>query len=272
MAQITELMLSSFERAKENGSYFLFYILALGLGLAIAWERYGKTKTENNWMLEEAKQRIPLWPFLYALLSLLLVVANPAAIFFWNKLSPMADQYTKTWPFLMLIFISAYGIVCFLSLVREEKQKVILLAGFILIIGLAGNCYGLLPRENHRPDKEEEKRVTEYLQQKEENLSLLAPQKLLEYVGVFAPEIKPVYGKDLYTPNLDLGIMDGYDSSLMGLYEAMKNPKENMEQIAESAYLYDCHVLVVNTFENAPDQVGKYRLEKEMGKYLIFVR
>ena len=171
MAQITELMLSSFERAKENGSYFLFYILALGLGLAIAWERYGKSKTENNWMLEEAKQRIPLWPFLYALLSLLLVVANPAAIFFWNKLSPMEDQYTKTWPFLMLIFISAYGIVCFLSLVREEKQKVILLAGFILIIGLAGNCYGLLPRENHRPDKEEEKRVTEYLQQKEENVA-----------------------------------------------------------------------------------------------------
>ena len=81
-----------------------------------------------------------------------------------------------------------------------------------------------------------------------------------------------LYGKDIYTANMDLGIMDGYDSSLMGLYEAMKNSKENMEQIAESAYLYDCHVLVVDSFENAPDQVGNYRLEKETGKYLIFVR
>lgn len=272
MAQIIEVMRSSFEAAKEQGSYFLFYILCLGLGLAISWERYTKSETGNNWMLEEAKQKIPLWPFLYGLLSLLFIVANPVVIFFWNKLTPMEGQYTKTWPLLMLIFFSAYGIVCFLSLVREERQKVILLVGFILIIGLAGNFYGLLSNEDSVEKKQQEQLVAEYLQQKEEPVHLLAADAVLEYVGNVLPEVFPIYGKDLYSPNLDLGILDTYDPELMRLYEAMKNPKENLEYIAENAYLYDCNVLVVSEFENPPKKVGSYLLDQKVGSYFIYVR
>ncbi|MBR4983803.1 MAG: hypothetical protein IKY94_14760, partial [Lachnospiraceae bacterium] len=74
MKEIIRIMLSAFQETKESGSYMLFYLLALGLGLAVAWDRYGKTEMEDNWMVEEAKKQIQLWPFLYGLLSLVLVV------------------------------------------------------------------------------------------------------------------------------------------------------------------------------------------------------
>ena len=127
MKEIIEIMISTFQQTKESGSYVLFYFLALGLGLAVAWDRYSKTKMEDNWMLEEAKKQLQLWPFLYGLCAMLLVVANPLAILAFNKLTPVAGQYYKVWGILLFLFLSAYGIVCFLGLLRERTQQVILI-------------------------------------------------------------------------------------------------------------------------------------------------
>ena len=74
MIEIMEIIISTFRENKAAGSYTLFYLLALGLGLAVAWDRYGKTEMEDNWMVEEAKKQIQLWPFLYGIATLLLVV------------------------------------------------------------------------------------------------------------------------------------------------------------------------------------------------------
>ena len=48
MMDIIEIIFSTFQASKESGSYILFYLLALGLGLAVAWDRYGKTELEKN--------------------------------------------------------------------------------------------------------------------------------------------------------------------------------------------------------------------------------
>jgi len=98
--------------------------LALGLGLAVAWDRYGKTELEDNWMVEEAKKQIQLWPFLYGLLALVLVVMNPLAVWMINKITPVAGQYYKVWALLLFLFLCAYGMVCFLSILREKKQRI----------------------------------------------------------------------------------------------------------------------------------------------------
>lgn len=274
MEEIIKTMLSSFETAKASGSYFLFYLLALGLGLAISWDRYSKTEKRDNWMLEEAKQRIPLWPFLYGLLSLLLIVANPLTIWFFQKLTPMEEQYTKIWSVLLLLFLSSYGVVCFLSLLREEKQKVILLAGFIIVIGLAGNFYGFLSPEKEEDEGKDLQQVVEYLLENhvQEEIRLMAADPIVEYVGYYAPQIKLVYGKDLYTSNLDLGIMDGYDPGLLTLRRAVNYPKDSLEQIAEGGVLYDCNVIVLPEFEREAKALGSYKLKEKIGAYLIYIR
>ena len=161
MREILKIMISTFQETKANGSYALFYFLALGLGLAVAWDRYSKTKMEDNWMLEEAKKKIQLWPFLYGLCAMLFVVANPIAILVFNRITPVAGQYYKVWSILMFLFLCAYGIVCFLVLLRDRTQQIILIGAFAVIIGLAGSGYGILADRAGKSDDTEEAEVVQ---------------------------------------------------------------------------------------------------------------
>ena len=272
MREVIKEMIFTFREYKEAGSYFLFFILALGLGLSIAWDRYGKSEMKDNWMVEEAKKQIQLWPFLYAALVLVLVVVNPLMVFLYHKMTFITGQYHKMWSLLMLLFVSAYGFVCFLSILREEKQKLLLVGGFVLLIGLAGSSYGLTANRQGKEEWKEEEKVLGIVKQEEGEILLLAVDPVLEYVGIFEPEIKVLYGKDLYTPNLDLGIMDTYDPELLNLYEAVKNPTGCMGEIANTAFMYDCDVIVVERFENAPDKAGAYYKEEETDSYLVYIR
>ena len=272
MIQIIELMVTSFEDIRESGSYFLFYLLALGLGLAIAWERYSSREKQDHWMLEEAKEKIHLWPCLYGLLILVLVVANPLVIWIFNKISPMEGQYHRVWFLMPVIFLSAYGVVCFLGLLREPRQKVALSLGFIILIALAGNFYGYMSERKNNSEWVYERQVLDYIVQAQEGeeIRLLATEAVLEYAGNHYPQMNLLYGKDLYTPYMDLGIMDTYDSGLMELYEAMKAPEEKVAQIAEYAAIYDCDIIVLPEFQEFPHKQGEYRLVQQLGQYLIY--
>lgn len=272
MQSVLEVMLSTIQSSKEAGSYFLFYLLALGLGLTIAWDRYGKNKMEDNWMVEETKKQLHLWPFLYSLSALVLVAANPIAIFVLNRFTPVSGQFYKVWPLVLPLFLIAYGITCFLSILGEKKQRVILVLGCVLLIGLSGSSYGIMADRQSEEDITEEKQVLKMVSEVEEEVTLLAADKVLEYAGIYNPEFKLVYGKDLYTPNMDLGIMDTYPPQLLNLYEAMKNPEECMEDITAMAAMYDCNVIVVPYYEEAPSKSGVYYQTESTENYLIYTK
>lgn len=272
MMEMVEIILSTFQESKEKGSYVLFYLLALGLGLAVAWDRYGKTEVEDNWMVEEAKKQIQLWPFLYGLLALLLVVMNPVAVWLINKITPVAGQYYKIWALLLLLFLCAYGMVCFLSILREEKQRVFVTLGFVMLIGLAGSSYGILAERPGKKDFAEEAGVVQMIEEAKEDALVLAADPILEYVGVYEPQVQVLYGKDIYTANMDLGIMDAYPTELMHLYEAVKQPEGSMGEISNMALMYDCDVIVVRSFENAPDKAGVYYKKEMTQNYILYMR
>ena len=273
MREILEVILSTFQESKGSGSYVLFYLLALGLGLAVAWDRYGKTKMEDNWMVEEAKKQIQLWPFLYGLTALVFVVANPVVIGILNQLTPVKGQYYKVWFLLLPLFLCAYGIVCFLSLLREQKQQMILIGGFVVLIGLAGSGYGILADRKSKNDFVEEALVVEWIDEKAgQEAKILATEGILEYIGVYEPQLMVLYGKDLYTPNLDLGIMDAYPPEMLQLYENIKQPEGRMGEISKEALRYDCDVIIVKNMENAPDKAGVYYKKECMDNYIIYMR
>ena len=267
-----KIMLSAFQETKESGSYILFYLLALGLGLAVAWDRYGKAKTEDNWMVEEAKKQIQLWPFLYGLLALVLVAMNPLVIWLLNKKTPMAGQYTKIWGILLFLFLCAYGIVCFLSILREQKEKILVIFGFVMLIGLAGSSYGLTAERPGMQDYQEEEGIAELIKQKGEDTLVLATEAFLEYAGVHQPEIQVLYGKDMYDKTMDLGIMDSYSMLEIHLYEVMQQPRAFMGEISKCAALCDCDIIVTEYFENAPDKAGPYYKKEMTENYLVYIR
>ncbi len=272
MEIVWDTMITEFSQIKEAGSYFLFYLLTLGLGMMVAWERYKSGKSGDNWMVEEAKKQIRLWPFLFALCALVLVVANPVSIWILNKISPIQGQFYQVWPLLMPLFLIAYGVVCFMSLLPEQKQKSILVLGFVLLIGLAGSSYGLLSVRQGEEAYSSERQIMEAVPEENREGILLAPNKVLEYAAIYEPEILLLYGKDLYTPNLDLGIMDAYDPELLSVYEAMQNQEENLELLGEMAFSYGCEIMVLDAFDQAPETIGEFTRVDGTGNYFIYVR
>ena len=185
----------------------------------------------------------------------------------------MAGQYYKVWSILLFLFICAYGIVCFLSLLREQRQKVILIFGFVFLIGLAGSGYGILANRSSKADFAKEAEVVQWIKEEAgENVVILAPDNLVEYIGVYEPSLSLLYGKDLYTANMDLGIMDSYPPEMMQIYEDMKNPKGSMGEISHIAVLFGCDVIVVKAFENAPDKAGVYYKYQLNDDYIIYKR
>ena len=52
----------------------------------------------------------------------------------------------------------------------------------------------------------------------------------------------------------------------------MQNPEGCMGEIANTASLYDCDVIVVKRFEESPDKAGIYYKEEETSNYLIYIR
>ena len=272
MTDIMKIMLAAFSESKEKGSYILFYLLALGLGLAIAWDRYGTSKTKDNWMVEEAKKQSQLWPFLYGLLAMVLVVMNPLAIWLFHKKTEMWGQYHKVWGILLFLFLCAYGIVCFLSILREQKQKIIVIFGFVILIGLSGSSYGLMAERPGKQDYAQEQKVAEYIQEYQPEGLIVATASFLEYVSVYEPWMKVLYGKDMYTHPLDMGIMEAYPVQVNHLYELMKQPQHAMGELSRWAALCECDIIVTPYFDNAPDKAGAYYKKQETAGYLIYIR
>lgn len=272
MMEIWEIIYSAFRECKETGSYMLFYLLALGLGLAVAWDRYGKAEMENNWMVEEAKKQIQLWPFLYGIAALLLVVLNPLAIWGVNKMTPIGGQYYKIWGLLLFLFLCAYGIVCFLSLLREKNQRGFVAIGFVVLIGLAGSSYGMLAERPGKDNFEEEAQVVQWIEEEKAEALILATDPVLEYIGIYEPQMRLLYGKDIYTANMDLGILDAYPLELVHLYEAVKQPEGSMGEISNVAWMYECDAIVVRFFENAPDKAGVYYKREMTDNYILYMR
>lgn len=272
MADMVRIMLSTFRESKEQGSYILFYLLALGLGLAVAWDRYGKNKMEDNWMVEEAKKQIQLWPFLYGFLSMILIVMNPLAIWLFNKKTPMDGQYHKVWGLLLFMFLCAYGMVCFFSILREQKQKILVIFGFVMLIGLAGSFYGLTAERPGKQAYAEEENVARMINQNDSESLILADESFLEYIGVHEPQMRVLYGKDMYNKTLDLGIMDLYPAEAVYLYKLMREPKAVIGEISRCAAMCDCDVIVTSYFENAPDKAGDYYKREVTDKYVVYIR
>ena len=275
MQLILEIMTTAFYEVKESGSYLLFYLLALGMGILVTWNRYKGTEVGKEWISKEEGRQIQIWPFLYSLLALVLVAANPLCVWMMNKVSPIQGQYERSWSLLLLLFLIAYAVVCFYDILEDPKQKVILAVGMFMLTGLAGTSYGILSSEEVQTtdgEREAAQVVTQLLEETSDlrEKPLLAAAPLGEYLAVTCPQVRLLYGKDLYTPNLDLGIMDAYPEELLGIYEAMKNPEENIEHLAQMAYLYDCGILVVDGWDEAPRQVENFILHEQTEDYMVY--
>ena len=99
---------------------------------------------------------------------------------------------------------------------------------------------------------------------------VLADESVLPFLRTKASEVRLLYGRDLYQPGMDLGIVDGYSEELLHLYEAMKNPEDTIEDILLTADLYGCDMVITKAYEKPLKKVGHFQLSYSTENYLVY--
>lgn len=252
MQGILDTMVSVIDSVKAGGSYLILLLASLYL-------LYRLNAKKNQWSIY------------YVLMCLLLVCINPAFVMILSKAFPVLGTYSTFILFAPVLFYIPLAAVEVYEKLRDSKQLYKMLLLLVLLIGISGNLYGLY--KNSGKDSlsygKEQQTVIELV--REENPAMLvADESILPFIRIKVPEVSLLYGRDLYQPGMDLGIIDGYSEELLHFYEAMKNPEDTIEDILATADLYGCDMVIVKQFENAPETMGHYEKRTETGEYIIY--
>ncbi len=264
-------MIEMFEVSKMGGSYPLLFLLALCI-------INGENHVRAEWNKEgEFHERIRKnkWISWYGALVTILIVCNPIWQIMLTMVFPTLGSYENIPKLIPYGLVIPYGIAVLQDKASDKKKKQILMWSCIILIGLAGSGYGMTSErmlvENMSFIPDAEKEVLDYMRKElpEESL-ILADESIITYGKKYSGHIKFLYGKDLWTPGLDLGIMDAYAPEMMDLYLAMQNPKDCMNDIMEMATLYGCQTLVVKEYDGYHKTVGNYQLQEAINGYLVY--
>lgn len=254
MQGIMNTMISYFNDTKLAGSYFALFLIAL-------FALYFHNKKKYRGFL------------LYAVLGAVLVYANPLVVFILGQVFPVLQNYSPFLSFVPILLFVPYAMVEVVENMKEHRKKVITAALFFVLIAVSGNIMGAanttkLKRPDQRITAEQESIIE--ITTREPQMLVLADDAIAPYLRAYASDVELLYGKDLWTPGMDLGIMDEYSEEMMQLYEAMKNPEDTIEDISQMAALYDCDYVIVKRFEKYPFLTGGYSLADKTTNYLVY--
>lgn len=252
MQGIINVMESVFHSIKAEGSYFILFIASLYI-------LYRINSKKNQWYIY------------YALLSILLIVANPFVVMLLSKAFPVLGAYSIFVLFIPVLLFIPFAAGELYERMKEKRQGKLLGVLLVIVIGISGNLYGVYQNENTGKlvCQKEQEEVLKLAETNQVSL-LLADESVLPYVRIKTPSVRLLYGRDLYQPGMDLGIMDGYDEEMLRLYEAMKNPEETIQDILATADLYGCDMVIVKWFDGAPKEIGHFKQLKSTSDYIVY--
>ncbi len=239
---------------KAEGSYFILMLAALYI-------LYRVNEKKNQWYIY------------YILLTQILVVMNPVVVMILSKAFPVLASYTTFMLLTPVLMVIPFAVAELLEKAKDDKQGFVWLLVAAIVIGLSGNLFGLYTSDargvSSTPEQREVIRQLEELQQ-EQPLLVVADESVLPFIRTDAPSVTVLYGRDLYQPGMDLGIVDMYSEELLGLYEAVKNPEDTIEDILAMADLYGCNAVVVKQFEDAPKKIGHFKQYFDSENYIVY--
>lgn len=254
MQGIIEVMTQVFNSIKAEGSYFILMMAAL-------YVLYRVNGKRNQWYIY------------YVLLTLVLVVANPLTVIVLSKAFPVLGSYTIFMMLVPVLMGIPFAAAELIDKAKDEKQAFVWLLLIAVVIGLSGNLFGLYTN-NSVADRctMEQKALLKSVEELREEQPVLAvaDESILPYVRTEIPSVQLLYGRDLYQPGMDLGIVDGYSEELLSFYEAMKNPEDTITDILAMADLYGCNAVIVKQFENAPKELGHFKKHKTTDNYILY--
>lgn len=245
-------MLVVFDNLKASGSYLVLMFAALYI-------LYRVNAKKNQWYIY------------YAIGCFVLVCANPVLVMILSKAFPVLGDYAAFILFMPVLLYLPFALAEFYEKLRDSRRVYSVLLLMAAVIGISGNLYGFYTNTDATVLRygKEQKEIISIVKEKQPG-TVLADEDILPFLRMKTPQTSLLYGRDLYQPGMDLGIVDVYSEEMLHLYEAMKNPKDTIGDILATADLYGCDMIIIKTFDKAPDKMGHYVKTDETGQYVVY--
>ena len=253
MRETIDIMLAYFSDTKLAGSYFLLFLVSIVL-------LYYMNRQKNRWFV------------LYGIALLVVVVMDPFIIWLLMEVFPSLASYGPVTLLVPVLFYVPFAAAELNDSIKDLKTRRIVTAILVFLVFICGNMCGLVRDysvDDNNVTTREELDVVEYLDKIRPNM-VLADESVIPAITARGDAIPLFYGRDLWTANMDTGIMDGYNEEAYTLFDAMKYAEENADFIAETAYEYRCDIIVMDSFDEYPEVLGNYTLVTHTPNYLIY--
>lgn len=253
MRETIDIMLTYFSDSKLAGSYFLLFLVSIVL-------LYYINREKNKWFV------------LYGILILAVVIMNPIVVWILIQIFPSLSAYAPVTLLTPVLFYVPFAAAELTDSLKDIKIRRIIVAILVFLIFICGNMCGMVTDfsvDDNNITTKEELDIVRYLEDVSPQM-VLADESLISTISKRGRLIPLFYGRDLWTPDMDTGIMDGYNEEAYTLFDAMKNSEENADFIAETAYEYRCDIIVMDSFEDYPHLLGNYKLAAHTPNYLIY--
>lgn len=253
MSNAFDIMITYFSQSKLAGSYFLLFLVSIVL-------LYYIRKDKNVWFI------------MYGIVLLLLVVMNPVIVWVLMQVFPALETYETIALLIPMELYIPFAATELADAMKERRIKHTIVFITVLLICICGNMFGFF--KDYSIDESniysrEERGIVEFLESQNPGI-VLADESLIPAITEFGDMIPLLYGLDLWTQNMDTGIMDGYNEEAYVFFDALQNSRENADFIAEAAYEYNCDIIVMDLYEEAPKSLGNYKLIGMTDNYLIY--
>jgi len=253
MIETFNIMLQYFAQTKLAGSYFLLFLVSIVL-------LYYINKEKNIWFI------------MYGIVLHVVVIMNPVVVWVLAQIFPVLNSYAPLTMLVPILFYIPFAATELTDILKERKVRHVVVFILVFLIFICGNMCGYIKdysvTENNISDTEE-LAIVDYLNAKKPNM-ILADESIIQTITARGNALPLFYGRDLWTADMDTGIMDGYNEEAYTLFDVMKNSELNADFIADTAYEYRCDIIIMDYFDEAPERLGKYKLEKTTFNYLVY--
>lgn len=255
MTQTFDIMMTYFSNSKLAGSYFLLFLVSIVI-------LYYMNKEKNVWFI------------LYGIVLLVVVIMNPIVVWALMQLFPTLESYGPITLLVPILFYIPFAATELIFSLKNKKIRNVVAVVLVFLIFICGNMCGLITDysiTDENVSDDEECNIVQMLDALQPTM-VLADEEIIPVITARGSGIPLLYGRDLWTQNLDTGIMDSYNEEAYMLFDAMKDVAENADFIANMAYEYSCDVMVIDYYDDAPIKLGEYVLyDKSSGyNYLIY--
>lgn len=246
-------MYAFLQSSKLEGSYLLLFAISI-------FVLYSVNKQRNKWLL------------MYPVLLLVFVVANPLTVWLLSTIFPVIRSYEPLTVLLPILIYIPFAITELLSGMKNAHERSIVAIVLFIFLSICGNLMGLFGGDTMTEANtynSEKETIVEVVDKNVKNC-VIADEDIVPFINAYGDNVPMLYGQDLWTPGMDLGIMDEYDEDIVNLCFKMREPDKYAQDIFEEAFAYGCDIIITDKFEGAKVFMGPYNLETQTENYLIY--